>query len=150
MNNTIYLTKQGLRKAQTELNYLIKTRRPNIMRRLKGAYGKTEGILKGEQLVVENRIIELEALINKAVIIEKVDVDKVSIGAKVTLKYLDDNTIKTYSIVGADEADLRKNKISYESPVAQALIGKKVDDVATVALRFSKFNVMIMGISTLR
>jgi len=151
MNNTIYLTKQGLQRARAELDYIIKTRRPAIMKHIRNAReaasGDNEDNLKDEQFMIENRIIELEALIRKATVVEKVDTNEVSIGAKVKLKYLDNDEVKTYSIVGAYEADPRKNKISYESPVARALIGKKVDDVATVALKFSRFDVMVLGIS---
>ena len=136
-NTTTYLTKQGLKEIQTELDHLIKTRELRVAQ-----------LLGYEQIIAERRIIELKALIKSAVIIKDVDTDKVSVGAKIKLKFLKDNKIRTYSIVGTPEADPFENKISNESPIAQAILGKKVNDIATVALRFNKFQVRILNIST--
>ena len=151
-----YLTKQGLLGVQTELNYLIKTRRPEISKSLKdfrASKAPSEIIeyayVKEEQTLTEKKIHELEALIKEATIIKDiVNPDRVSIGTKIQLKFLKNNEIKTYSIVGTHEANPFDNKISNESPIVQAILGKKVNDKITVTLRSTKYQIQILSIST--
>lgn len=81
---------------------------------------------RNEQAQVEAKIKELEVLIENAKIIEKVRTDIVQIGTKVKIEYVEDKDIDEYTIVGSKEADPFSNKISNESPIAKAIIGKKL------------------------
>ena len=65
-------------------------------------------------------------------IIEKIDTDKVSIGSTVSIKYVDDDDTDEYKIVGSQEADPFMSKISNESPIAKAILNKKVGDIVEV------------------
>ena len=151
----IYLTRQGLAETQAELDYLIKSRRPEIAEALKDvsiARSPTDDVeyerLKDEQAFMESRIAKLKNLINVATIVQGVKTDTVSVGTKIELKFLDNNRTETFAIVGATEVDPFNNRLSNESPLAQAILGKKVNDVAVVAGRINRFQVKILGIST--
>ena len=127
MANTkdFYVTEAGLEEMKKELDYLKLEKRPEIINALKDA--RAQGDLsenaeydaaRTEQAQVEGKIQELEALIEKAVIIKEVKTDKVTIGTNVKIEYLDDHEIEVYSIVGSKEAEPFSNKISNESPIA--------------------------------
>ena len=95
---------------------------------------------------IESRIQELEVMLENAVIITEVDTNKVSIGTCVKLEFVGDDEVETYSIVGTKEADPFENKISNESPIAKAIMGKKVGDVATVNCDDNSYDVKILEI----
>lgn len=78
--------------------------------------------------------------------VTKVDTSKVTIGTTVTLKYVEDGDTEDYSIVGSKEVDPFMNKISNESPIAQAIMNKKVGDVVTVESPSGTYDVEIMDI----
>ena len=99
-----------------------------------------------EQAVVESRIVELEQMIENAVVIENIKTDCVGIGTKVKIEYIDDDETEEYSIVGSKEADPFENRISNESPIAQAIMGLKVGDIATVASPNGQYSVKILEI----
>lgn len=150
----IFLTQEGLDDLKKELDELIQVRRPEVINALKDA--RAQGDLsenaeydaaRNEQAVVEARIRELEAMIEKAVIITKVNTDVVSIGTKVTLEYVEDEEEEEYSIVGSSEADPFENKISNESPIAKAIIGLKVGSVVSVESPNGKYDVKILAIN---
>ena len=86
-------------------------------------------------------------MIEKAKIIEKNDGDVVSFGSKVTIQYLDDKEKETYTIVGTSEVDPFDNKISNESPLAKAIMGKKVNEKATVMAEAGNYDVKILEIA---
>ena len=86
-------------------------------------------------------------MIENVVLIENVDTDKVSIGTTVTIEYVGDNDTEAYSIVGSKEADPFNNKISNESPIAQAIMGKKAGDVVSVDSPNGKYDVKILKIA---
>ena len=90
---------------------------------------------------------ELEVLIENAKIIEKVRTDIVQIGTKVKIEYVEDKDIDEYTIVGSKEADPFSNKISNESPIAKAIIGKKIGDVVSVDSPNGKYDVKIIEIN---
>ena len=85
-------------------------------------------------------------MIERAEIITKADSDVVSIGSKVTLEYVDDDESEEYYIVGSSEADPFANKISNESPIAQAILGLKVGEVVSVDSPNGKYDVKIVAI----
>jgi len=129
------LTKEGLDKLQKELVHLVTVRRAEIAQRihdskeLVGAQNAPEyEDARSEQAFVEGRIIEIESMLQNAVIIKEThDHQKVSLGSKVKVRNPEGKD-RTYVIVGVAEADPKEGKISNESPVGQALIGKKVGE----------------------
>ena len=150
----LFLTQEGLDELKRELDELIQVRRPEVINALKDA--RAQGDLsenaeydaaRNEQAVVEGRIRELEAMIEKAVIITNVNTDVVSIGTKVTLEYVDDEEEEEYSIVGSSEADPFTNKISNESPIAKAIMGLKVGSIVSVESPNGKYDVKILAIN---
>ena len=150
----LYLTEEGLEEIKKELDELKLVKRPEIINALKDA--RAQGDLsenaeydaaRTEQAIVEARIKDLEVMLERAVVITKVDTDVVSIGTKVTLEYVDDEDTEEYSIVGSQEADPFTNKISNESPIAKAIMGLKVGSVVSVDSPNGKYDVKILAIN---
>lgn len=150
----IYLTSEGLLEVEKELDHLKNVKRPEVISALKDA--RAQGDLsenaeydaaRNEQAQVEARIKELEVMIENAIVITEVSTDKVAIGNKVTVKYVEDGDTDSYTIVGSKEADPFANKISNESPIAKAIIGKEVGAVVTVESPNGKYNVEILQIA---
>lgn len=130
-----YITKQGLQKLEAELDELVRVRRREIATRIQEA--KELGDLsenaeyqeaKNEQAFNEGRIDELENIIKHAEIIpdEVKQADVVQVGS--TVEATNGNGSTTFVIVGSNEADPLAGRISNESPLGQALLGKKVSD----------------------
>ena len=133
------LTKEGYLALEQELKTLKSVDRPNIIAAI--AEARSHGDLsenaeysaaKEKQSFIEGRIQELEAVISRAQIIDPslTKGNIVRFGAKVLLVDEDNDNESSYQIVGDYEADINKNKISLSSPLAKALIGKEVGDVA--------------------
>ena len=95
----------------------------------------------------QSKIQELEAIIENANIISEVKTDKVSVGNKVMIEYVADGETEEYMIVGSHEADPFANKISNESPIAKAIIGKKAGITVTVDCPNGEYDVKIIAIS---
>ena len=153
-NKTVYLTEKGLQEIKDELDYLKLEKRPEVIKALKEARALGDlsenaeyDAARNEQAIVESRIKELEVMVEKAEIISAVDTNVVSIGTTVKIEYVDDNEQEEYSIVGSKEADPFANKISNESPIAKAIIGKKVGNVVSVESPNGKYDVKIVEIS---
>lgn len=155
MSNTkeVYLTQEGLDKLKEELNYLKLEKRIEVINALKDARALGDlsenaeyDAARNEQAIVESKILELESMIENAVIITEVSTDKVSIGNNVKLEYIEDNDTEVYSIVGSKEADPFNNKISNESPIAKAILGLSVGDVAHVDSPNGKYSVKVVEI----
>jgi len=154
MSKEIYLTSEGLEEIKQELDELKNVKRPEVINALKEARALGDlsenaeyDAARQEQALVENRIQELEAMIENVVIIENVATDKVSIGNRVTIEYVGDNDTEEYSIVGSKEADPFNKKISNESPIAQAIMGKKTGDIVSVESPNGKYDVRIVSIA---
>lgn len=133
------LTKEGLAKLQSELDYLITVRRAEVAQRihdakeLVGAQNAPEyEDARAEQAFVEGRILTLENLIQNATIIEEAhDHQRVSLGSTVTV-INHKGEREQYTIVGTAEADPKAGRISNESPVGTALLGKSLGDEVQV------------------
>ncbi|KKM17523.1 hypothetical protein LCGC14_1674920 [marine sediment metagenome] len=133
------LTKEGLAKLQRELDHLINVRRAEIAQRIHearemvGAQNTPEyEDSRNEQAFVEGRILTLETIIQNALMIEEAhDHLRVSLGSAVTVQNHKGET-ETYTIVGSAEADPKGHRISNESPVGEALLGKSVGDEVQV------------------
>ena len=134
MTNTNYLTKEGLEKLNTELEYLKKTKRREVAERLRTAasFGDLSenfdyANAREEQEFVERRIRELEDLLMHAQIVaSKDDSGKIQIGSQVVLQ--GEGKPLELQIAGAREADPLKGKVSLDSPFGSALVGKKVGE----------------------
>lgn len=135
------LTYAGLRKLEDELHDLKVNKRKEVAEKIKEA--REQGDLsenaeydaaKDEQRDIEARIEELEKLLKNAEVVveDEIDLDKINVGCKVKVKDLEYDEDMEFYIVGSTEANSLQNKISNESPVGQALIGKKVGDVVDV------------------
>lgn len=139
---TIPLTRRGAEKLKEELQRLKSVERHAVIQAISEA--RAQGDLsenaeydaaKDKQGFIEGRILELEAKLAAAQIIDPASVDaggRVVFGATVDLEDEDSGTKATYQIVGDDEADLKLGLISISSPIARALIGKESGDVAEV------------------
>lgn len=152
-DNKIYLTDEGFLDLEEELNELKTVRRPEIIKALKEARALGDlsenadyDAARAEQALVEGRIQELEKIIENAHIIEKGDTSAVSLGTTVKIKYIDDDEIEEYRIVGSKEADPSNNKISNESPIAKAIMSAKVGEVRKVESPNGQYEVKIVEI----
>ena len=149
------LTKEGYEKLENELEFLKTVRRKDVADKIKTARGFGDlsenaeyDEAKNEQAQVEDRILVLEhMLINSKIIDEsEIKTDIVVAGATVKLEDLSDNTIEQYTIVGSAESDPFKGKISNESPVGKACLGKKVGDEILVQTNGGTFNYKLLEI----
>lgn len=134
-----FLTNEGRQHALNQLEYLRTDGRAKVAQHLYEAKESGDVIdnaayeeAKNEQARLEGRIWELEQLLAKAKLIDKVSSDVVSLGSIVHLRNSDDREYH-YSLVGAYEADPSAGRISNESPVGKALLGHKVDDLVIVS-----------------
>ena len=137
------MTYEGITKLEEELEFQKTVKRKDITEKIKVALGYGDlsenseyDEAKNEQAFVEGRIIQLENMLRNASVIDENDIEKdvVSIGAIVKVKdYEFDEEVEFY-IVGSAEADPMVNKISNESPVGSALVGKKVGAVIEVTV----------------
>lgn len=150
----IYVTSEGLEEMKRELEELIQVKRPEVIKALKEARALGDlsenaeyDAARQEQAQTEARIKELEVMIENAVVIENVDTNEVSIGTRVTIEYVGDDDTEEYSIVGVKEADPFNNKISNESPIARAILGKKIGDVVSVDSPNGKYDVKVIAIT---
>lgn len=142
MNTKFPMTEQGAEKLRLELEDLKKVQRPRIVQAI--AEAREHGDLKEnaeysaareQQSFCEGRINEIEGKLSNAQIIDVTKIPhtgKVLFGTTVTIINLDTDQGMTYQIVGDDEADVKSNKISVNSPIARALVGKEEGDVVVV------------------
>ena len=150
----ILLTPAGYAELEEELNDLRVNKRAENVQAIKEA--RSHGDLsenseydaaRDEQAKIEARIQELEYKLENATIIDNTDKSTVNVGCDVTILYVEDEEEDVYSIVGSLEADPFENKISNESPIGSAIIGKKVGDVVDVAANGSSYQVKILKIA---
>lgn len=137
----IILTQEGLRKLEDELENLKSVKRREVAERIKVAIGYGDisenseyEDAKNEQAFIEGRVLTLEKMLRNARIINSDDIaiDMVSIGSIVTVEDMEFGDKMEYSIVGTAEADPLQNKISNESPVGKAILGKKIGTIVEV------------------
>lgn len=147
------MTYEGVKKLEEELEYLKTVKRKEITEKIKVALGYGDlsenseyDEAKNDQAFTEGRIIQLENMLKNAVVVDESEIpkDKVSVGSIVKVMDYEFDEEVEYTIVGSAEADPMNFKISNESPVGSALIGKKVGDVIEVAVPsgMSKFEVL--------
>ena len=136
---TVYLTEDGYEELKKELDDLINVKRPLNIKAIKEARALGDlsenaeyDAARNEQAELEARIKKLEQIMENVSIIETVDNDSVNIGNTVKIKYVDDDEEDEYKIVGSQEANPFESKISNESPIAKALLGKHVGEIVNV------------------
>jgi transcription elongation factor GreA len=137
-NNPVYLTAEGRRDLEAELEELVNVKRIEMARRLhvaikQGDLSENADYIaaKEAQGFLEGRILELQQILRYAVIIDdtKPADGKVALGSHVTVVEIGYDDTEMYHIVGVTEADPTKGKISYESPLGNALLGSQVDEI---------------------
>lgn len=137
------MTLRGAEMLRAELKRLKSEERPRVIRAI--AEARSHGDLsenaeyhaaREQQGFIEGRIKEIDARLSMAEVIDVAQLpagDRVVFGATVDLEDQDSGNTVSYQIVGEDEADIRNGRISFASPIARALIGKRIGDVAEVA-----------------
>lgn len=150
----IYLTSEGFLKLEEELDHLKREERPEVITAIKEARALGDlsenaeySSARERQGKLESRIKEIEYTLEHATIIETNKDGKVCVGSVITVKYDDDDEEDEYTIVGTNEADPFSNKISNESPIAQAVLGKKVGDKVSVESPNGSFDIEIVKVA---
>jgi transcription elongation factor GreA len=150
----VYLTAEGKAKLEAELQQLITVERKDVAERINAAKelgdisesGEYEDAKKAQALL-EGRIRELQNMLSRAQLIEDQNGNKeVHIGSSVTVRFESDDEEETWTIVGSAEAAPRQGRISNESPIGSALIGKKVRQKVTVQTPNGPMKVTIVKI----
>ncbi len=137
MPEKVYITREGLEKLKKQLTELKEEKRPAVAKRIKEAREMGDisenaeyDAARQEQAFIEGKITELEEVIKNAEVVEKGEDGVVHVGAKVTVHI--EGQEETFHIVGAHEANPMENKISHESPLGSALMGKGVGETFEV------------------
>ena len=147
------MTYEGIKKLEEELEYLKTVKRKEVTEKIKVALGYGDlsenseyDEAKNEQAFTEGRILQIENMLKNASVVDESEIPAgtVAVGATVKVKDYDFDEVVEYTIVGSAEADPMNFKISNESPVGKALIGKKIGDIveATVPDGVSKFEIL--------
>ncbi len=140
VDREVILTEEGYNMLQEEIEYLSTIKRREVAQRIKEAreFGDISenseyDDAKNEQAHVESRITALEHKLRNARIVDtdRISTDSVSIGARVTVRNTDTKKTNVFAIVGSAEADPLKDRLSNESPIGKALIGRKKGDKVT-------------------
>lgn len=153
---SIPMTREGYEALKRELERLKKEERPKIIAEIERAraFGDLSEnaeyhAAKEKQAFIETKIRELESKLARAVIVEQPPEEgRVVFGCKVKLEDLDTGQIVEYQLVGGDEADPSRGKISIHSPVARALVGKEEGDEVEVKVPAGKRRYLILEVRT--
>ena len=153
--NKTLLTEQGYQELRNELDNLINVKRPENIKAIKDARALGDlsenaeyDAARNEQAEIEGRIAQLEKLLENVEIIDesKQDNSKVNIGNTVEIKYVEEDEFEEYQIVGSQEADPFAFKISNESPIAKAVLNRRVGDIVDVLSPNGVYQVEITSI----
>jgi transcription elongation factor GreA len=151
----VILTQEGLKQLQEEVDHLSTVKRDEVAERIRSAreFGDISenseyDDAKNEQAMLEHRISLLQEKLRRARVIKdsEIETDKVSVGTTVTLRDQEREEIRIYTVVGSAEADPAKAKLSNESPVGQAILGKRVGDTVTVPVPAGSLRYEILAI----
>lgn len=156
INKEILVTKGGYKQLEEELDYLIGTKRREVAERIKIAreFGDISenaefDDAKYEQAMLELRISQIDQKLKNATILDmrKVNTTVVSVGSAVTVQDLNNGELIDYMIVGSTESDPANRRISNESPIGSALVGKKVDEKVSIQVPKGLIEYKIVKIS---
>ena len=151
----VILTEEGLKQLQDEVMHLSTVKREEVAERIRQAreFGDISenseyDDAKNDQALLEHRIGTLQEKLRRSRVIKEseIDTDRVSVGTTVTLRDKKAGDIRIYTLVGSAEADPAKAKLSNESPVGQAILGKKVGDLVTVNIPVGALDLEILAI----
>jgi transcription elongation factor GreA len=156
MSETKYFTEEGLQKLKDELDELIARERPRISQMIAEARDKGDlsenaeyDAAKDAQAMLELKISQLQDLLINARVLDesKMDMSKVLLLSKVTIKNLKNGSSMTYTLVPEKEADLKSGRISVNSPIAKGLLGKSVGDQVEISVPAGKmiFEIIQIG-----
>lgn len=156
MSKNMYLTQEGMDRLVAEMENLIKIERPKISQQIAEAREKGDlsenaeyDAAKEAQGLLEMRISKLQDTIRNSRVIDNkhIDTDKVYILSKVKIKNMANNATLEYLLVSENEADLKKGKISVESPIAKGLLGRTVGDQVEIKVPsgIMKFEILEIG-----
>ena len=156
VDETQYLTQEGMDSLEKRLNYLTKVRRPEVAERLRQALEDGGEITenteyedaKNEQAFIEGEIVRIDRILRSAKLIEPTDNnDEVHIGSLVKVNEKGTDDVEEYRLVGPAEANPRDGKISTESPLGKALLGSKVGDKVKIKAPDGDITFVIQEIS---
>lgn len=156
MSQLSYFTEEGLKKIQDELHQLKTQERLYISRQIAEARDKGDlsenaeyDAAKEAQGLLELKISKLEEVVSNARLIDEstLDTSKALILSKVKIKNLASGAIMTYTLVAQNEADLKANKISVDSPIGKGLLGKKAGDLADIVVPSGTIKFEVLEIS---
>jgi transcription elongation factor GreA len=156
MSTITYLTEEGMKKLQNELEQLKSVERPSISMQIAEARDKGDlsenaeyDAAKEAQGLLEMKIAKMEDLLANARIIDesRMDTSKVLILSKVRIRNTINKAEMSYTLVAENEADLKSGKISVNSPIAKALLGKKVGDQVEATVPSGKVVLEVLEIS---
>lgn len=138
-DDEILVTKEGLAQLEAELDELQHVKRQEVAARLKLAisYGDLKEnseyhAAKNDQAFMEGRILTIQRMLKNARVVDSTDASRVNVGSNVVLLDKEMNEKLTYRVVSPSEADVFEGKVSYESPLGKALMGKRVGDLIEV------------------
>ncbi len=156
MSKQVFLTNEGLKRLEEELNELKTVKRKEIAEKIKVAlsFGDLSenseyDEAKNDQAILESRIMSIEAMLKNVSIINESDLDTGSIfvGSKIKIRDVEFDEVNDYRIVGSNEADPDSGLISDESPIGAALLGHKVGDMVQVEAPAGVIEFEVLGIS---
>ena len=156
MAKITYLTEEGLKKLNDELDHLIAVERPNISKQIAEAREKGDlsenaeyDAAKEAQGLLELKISKLQETIKNARVLDKSQIqsDTVQILSKVTIQNVKNKAKMTYTLVAETEANLKEGKISIETPIAKGLLGKKVGETVKIKIPAGETEFTILDIS---
>lgn len=151
-----YYTKEGIEKLRADLRQMETVERPSISQQIAEARDKGDlsenaeyDAAKEAQGLLEMRIARLQEVLRNARVVDesKLDSDKVLLFSKVSIKNIKNNAVMNYVLVPENEADLKKAKISINSPIAKGLLGKKIGEIAEIQVPAGLIPFEIMEIS---
>jgi transcription elongation factor GreA len=155
MTDVKYFTKEALDKLKKELDHLTRVERPKISQQIAEARDKGDlsenaeyDAAKEAQGMLEMKIAKLQQKVSKARIIDesKIDTSKVYLYCTVTIKNMEKGVQMNYTLVNESEADLKKGKISVDSPIAKGLLGHEVGDEVEISVPAGKLPFKIIDI----
>lgn len=152
---SVPMTREGRDKLAAELKQLKSTERPNVIKEI--ATAREHGDLsenaeydaaKEKQAFIEGRIQELEDKLARAEVIDpaEIDSDQIKFGATIELLDMESEEKKKYQLVGGEEADVKEGRLSIQSPIAKALLNKKVGDEVTIKVPKGEVEYQILSI----
>jgi len=156
MSKVSYITEEGLQKLKAELEHMVRVERPSISRQIAEARDKGDlsenaeyDAAKDAQGMLEMRIAKLEDIVANSRVIDetKIDISKVQILNKIKILNKKTNATLEYTIVSETEANLKEGKLAASSPIAKALMGKKVGETVDVTVPSGQLTFSILEIS---